>query len=91
METVVAFTNLDDAEGSLACPVYEFDGHRMQLKMTKRIQVGSAVKVESDYTLSLGEVSCCRREGDNYIVYVEVMQALHKVSEMARLARALLG
>ena len=65
------------------------DGKTMQLKMSKRVDIGSAVKVETGDTLSLGEVSYCRPEGDGYVVWVEVMQALHDVTELSRLARAL--
>lgn len=90
METV-ALTNLDGTEASQACPVLELKSHAMQLKLSKCVEVGSAVKVETGDTLSLGEVSYCRPEGDGYVVWVELFQALHNVSEMSRLARALLA
>lgn len=91
METVATFTNLDDAEDSQVCPVLGLDGHMMQLKLSKRADIGSAVKVETGNTMSLGEVSYCRPEGDGYVVWVQVMQALHDVTELSRLARALLA
>ena len=91
MENVAAFTNLDNTEVSQACPVLSLDGPIMQLKLPKRVDIGSAVKIEADNTLSLGEVSYCRPEGDGYVVCVEVIQALHNVTEMARLAQALLS
>ena len=91
MDSVAAFTNLDSPEGSQPCPVLGLNGHVMQLKVPKRVSIGSAVKVETSNTLSLGEVSCCRPEGDSYVVSVEVVQALHDVGELARLASALLS
>jgi hypothetical protein len=90
MDAVAAFTNLNDPEVSLDCPVLGLDGHTMQLKLSKRVEIGSAVKVATGDTLSLGEVSYCRPANDGYIVWVEVMQALHDVTELSRLARALL-
>ena len=87
---VAAFTSLEN-EFSQMCPVLELDGHIMQLKLPKHVSIGSAVKVEADDTLSLGEVSYCRPEGDGYVVYVELMQSLHSVTEMTRLSRALLS
>jgi hypothetical protein len=90
METVAAFTKLGDAEVSLRCPVLGLDGHTMRLKLSKRVDIGSAVKVEADDTLSLGEVSYCRPEGDGYVVWVELLQSLHNVAELSRLAHALL-
>jgi hypothetical protein len=89
METVGSFTNLNDAGVSQACPVLGLDGHTMQVKLAKRVDIGCAVKVETDNTLSLGEVSYCRPEGDGYLVWVDVMQAMHDVAELTRLARAL--
>lgn len=88
---VAAFTNLENAEVSQVCPVLGLDGRMMQLKLPKRVNIGSAVKVEAGDTLSLGEVSYCRPDGDGYVVWVELMQALHSVTELSRLARALLA
>jgi hypothetical protein len=91
MDSVAAFTNLDAAEGFDTCPLLGQNGHTMQLKVPKLVSIGSAVKVETDDTLALGEVSYCRPEGDGYVVSVEVMQALRDVTELSRLARALLA
>ena len=91
METVAAFTILDNADVSPDCPVLGLDGHMMQLKLSKHVGIGSAVKVEAGDTLSLGEVSYCRPDGDGYIVWVELFQSLNNVAEMSRLARALLA
>jgi hypothetical protein len=91
MEMVAAFTNLENADSSQMCPVLELDGRVMQLKLPAHIHIGSPVKVEAGDTLSLGEVSYCCREGDGYVVRIELMQALHSVTELSRLARALLS
>lgn len=90
MATVAALTNLE-AEITDTCSVLGLNGSMMQLKFPKYLNVGSAVKVEADDTISLGEVSYCRRDGDSYVVWVELFQALHNVTEMSRLARALLS
>ncbi len=91
METVAAFTKLDDAEVSLRCPVLGRDGRMMQLKVAKWVDIGSAVKVEADDTMSLGEVSYCRPEGDGYLVWVELFQALQQCAELSRLSHALVS
>ena len=90
METVAVLTNLE-AEVTQTCSVVGLDGSTMHLKFPHHLTVGSAVKVESDDTISLGEVSYCRREGESYVVWVELVQALHHVTEMSRLARALVS
>ena len=91
MKTVAALTNLEGPEVSQTCSVLAVSGHMMQLKLPKPVGIGNAVKIEADETLSLGEVSYCRPEGDGYIVWVDLIQALHNVSELSRLARALLA
>jgi len=91
METVADFTDLDSPEVFEACPVLGHDGHVMQLKLSKRVAIGIPVKVRTGDTMSLGEVSYCRVDGDGYVVWVELIEALHNVSELSRLARALVG
>ena len=91
METVAALTNLEKQESPETCVVVGLDGNTMQVKLPHQLKIGSAVKVEADDTLSLGEVSYCRPDGDGYVAWVEVMQALHNVNELTRLARALLA
>jgi len=91
METVATFTKLDTAEGFEDCQVIGVHGHRMQVKLSKWVESGSAVKVEADNTIALGEVSYCHPEGEGYVVWVELLQTLHDVAEMSRLARALLS
>ena len=91
METVAALTSLTEAQDSQTGQVLELNGNMMQLKLPQYLKIGSPVKVEANDTLSLGEFSYCRPDGDGYLVYVEVLQALHNVNEMTRLARALLS
>ena len=88
---LVAYTNLSGTEVPQVCPVLGLDGRMMQLKLPERIDIGSAVRIQADDTLSLGEVSYCRPEGDGYVVWVELCQALHNVTELSRLAHALLS
>jgi hypothetical protein len=90
MQTLVAYTNLSDPEAPQVCPILGLDGRNVQLKVSTQNHIGSAVKIEVDDTMSLGEVSYCRPEGDGYVVWVELAQALHHVDELSRLARALL-
>jgi hypothetical protein len=91
METVAALTRLDGAEVTQSCVILGLTGKTMKVKLPEHVRIGSPVKVEADDTLSLGEVSYCCPEGDNYIAGVELLQALHNVNELTRLARALLA
>ena len=95
METVAALTSLDQALDQTkithTCRVLGLHGNTMQLKLPQYLNIGSAVKVEADDTMSLGEVSYCHPDGDGYVARVEILEALHNVNELTRLARALLA
>ena len=90
METVAALTSLGEAEIAETCTLLGLEGTTLQLRMPHRLSIGSPVKIEADDTLSLGEITYCRPDGDSYLVWVEVMQAMHNVQELTRLAHALL-
>ena len=90
MDTIAALTTLDQTESSQAGTVLGLYGQVMELKLLKDVKVGSPVKIEAGDTLSLGEVSYCRPDGDGYNVCVEVMQELHHVNELSCLAHALI-
>lgn len=91
METDAVFTNLENSDPSQPCSVVALNGHTMQLKVPQPVGIGSPVKIESDDTISLGEVSQCLRGEEGYIVWVNLVEALHNVEELSRLARALLA
>ena len=91
METVAALTSLDRAEITQTCQILGLHGNTMQVKLPQYLHIGSPVKVEADDTLSLGEVSYCHPDGDGYLARVEILEALHNVNELTRLARALLA
>ena len=91
METVAALTNLEEKGSPQDCPILALDGCTMQLRSSRPLNIGSPVKVEADDTISLGEVSFCRPEGGGYVVWIDLMQQLHDVAELSRLARALLA
>jgi hypothetical protein len=91
METLVAYTNLSETKTPQVCPVLGLDGHMLQVKLPASASIGSAVKIETDDTMSLGEVSYCRPEQDGYVVWIHLVQALHDVTELSRLARALVA
>jgi hypothetical protein len=91
METLVAYTNLSETKTPQVCPILGLDGHVLQVKSPAYASIGSAVKIETDDTMSLGEVSYCQPDQDGYVVWIHLVQALHDVTELSRLARALVA
>ncbi len=91
METLVAFTNLSETETPQICPMVRMDGRILQVKLPTYAAIGTAVKIECNDTLSLGEVSGCQPEQDGYVVWIQLIEALRDVTELSRLARALVA
>lgn len=91
MEMIAVLTNLNNSEVLAECPVLQQNGSTMRLKLSRQLGIGSAVKLETGDSLLLGEVSYCQTDGESYVVWVELSQALHNVTDLSRLARALLG
>lgn len=91
MDTVAAITTLDQTEISQPGTILGVHGHTMELKIPRQVGVGSAVKVEANDTLALGEVFACRPDAEGYTVWVDLIEALHGVNELSRLAKALIS
>lgn len=91
METLVSYTNLSETETPQICPVVQLDGSMLLVKLPSYAAVGAAVKIEADDTLSLGEVTWCQPEQDGYAVWIQLIEAMHDVTELSRLARALVS
>lgn len=91
METVAALTTLEKSHAPQPCSVIGLSGRTLQVKLPQPVGIGSAVKVEADDSLSLGEVALCRPEGEGYVVWVNLVETLHNVAELTRLAQALVS
>jgi hypothetical protein len=61
----------------------------MRLLLSGRVSPGDAVKIDIDDDLLLGEICYCETQGADFIVGVELDQALAGLSELARLNLAL--
>ncbi len=75
------------------CPgrLANFSGRGAGLLLGKMVVPGTLVKVEWDQTMVLGEVSFCRKSGEEYYVGLQLKHALYHTDELATLARRLRG
>lgn len=67
----------------------DISGRGLRLLLSGRVGPGDPVKIDMDDSLLLGEVCYCQTQGSDYIVGVEIDQALAGLSELARLNLAL--
>ena len=87
----VIITLLGDTELTFAGVVANFSARGLCLAADRPLPAGSAVKVELDDMLLLGEVVYCHREAGNYLIGVALEEALYHTGELAALADRLLG
>ena len=59
----------------------------MGLAMANPVSVGTAVKIEADDSILLGEALYCRDDGGTFFVGVELEHALYGLVELGRILR----
>jgi hypothetical protein len=79
------------AKRTVACSFGERDGKRLTLTAGERIPLSTAVSVEYNDALFLGEVVACFPNGDGFELFVEVEQVLGGLSSLMVLRSRLLG
>jgi hypothetical protein len=86
----VELTVLGSAEASGPAQVTEFSGHGLQLVLHRPVPINSAVKVEGDDWMMLGEVCYCRQEGIHFVAGLKIDQTLENLQELSNLNAHLL-
>jgi hypothetical protein len=87
----VELTVLGNEEASGPAQVTEFSGHGLQVVLHRPIPVNSAIKVEGEDWLMLGEVCYCRQEGIHFVAGLKIDQTLENLDELSKLNENLLS
>jgi len=90
VDTPVQVTVLGEPAATMMGRIQDHQRREVRLQIDQSIPVGSAVKLEWDRTLLLGEVSFCHQQGEGFCAGLELEHALYDTEELARLARRLL-
>lgn len=84
-----------DASGSrrtVSCAVQQADGRRLVLETEERIAVSTALSVEYNDAMFLGEVAVCTATGDNtWKIEIQIEQILTGLQSLMALRAGLLG
>ena len=59
-------------------------GRGLALEISQPVPLHSALKIEIEDSILLGEAIYCRQEGDAYLIGVELDQVLHGLAELGR-------
>jgi hypothetical protein len=69
--------------------VLDISARGIGLRVPQALPVGTALKVEGDNDLLLGEVTSCERDAHGYRIGMEIKHRLAGLAELHRLNRAL--
>ena len=83
VEQEIPITIFGEPDIRLPARIRNFSPRGIGLEMKGPVAAGSALKLELDDTLLLGEVIYCRDDGDSFYVGVELEQALYGLGELA--------
>jgi hypothetical protein len=87
----VAVTLLGDIDTPLKARVKDISGSGIGLELEQAVTAGTALKIELDDALVLGEVVYCRRDGVSFTVGVRLEQELTGLAELRRTVEAFAG
>ena len=80
----VEITLFGEPDISLPARIKNLSGRGIGLELDGPVAAGTALKVELEDSLLLGEVIYCRRDEDSYYVGVELEHALCGLAELSR-------
>jgi len=83
VEQEIPITIFGEPDIRLPARIRNFSPRGIGLEMKGPVAAGSALKLELDDTLLLGEVIYCRDDGDSFYVGVELEHALYCLAELA--------
>jgi hypothetical protein len=83
-DRAVAVTLLGDIDTPLKARVKDMSGRGIGLELEHEVSVGTALRIELDDALVLGEVVYCRWDGASFAVGVRLEQALTGLAELRR-------
>jgi PilZ domain len=87
----VCVTGLDACPVRCTGTVRNLSGRGMRLTVPQAIPPGTAVRVDADNVMFLGEICYCVPEGSGYSVGLMLEHILTKLDELERLNQSLFG
>jgi hypothetical protein len=88
LDQSVSLTILGDIEIRVTAKVRDTSGRGLGLETSCPVGVGSALKIELNDAVLLGEAMYCRAENGAYYVGIELLHGLGGLGELSRAFRA---
>jgi hypothetical protein len=87
LDQPVVMTLLDDRQQRVTARVKNVSASGVQLQVEQGIGAGTALRIDIENAMALGEVMYCQREGEYFLVGVRLE---HVLSDLANLSRILM-
>ena len=81
---------LSDAPQTLTAFINSLDGRHASLKATEAIPAGSAIRVDLEDSMLIGEITGCAATDGQFEIQLHVNEAIPSMSDLARLVSALM-
>jgi hypothetical protein len=75
---------------TLTASIVHLDGRDARLQAPQPIPAGSAIRIDLDDSMLLGEITGCISEQEQYGIQVNITEAIPSMSDLARLVSALM-
>lgn len=83
-DQAVTITMLRDPENRMPARVKDSSGRGLGLELLSAVPPGTALKIEMEDSVILGEAVYCRKDKDTWFVGVELNQVLAGLAELGR-------
>jgi hypothetical protein len=86
----VRLTDLSGPRQTLMARIINLNGRIAELQIPDRIAAGSAIRIDLDDSMLMGEVTLCAAQGDQFAIQLAISEAIPCMSDLQRLVSALM-
>jgi hypothetical protein len=90
-DQTVPLNILGDSPEALTAQIVTLSGRRASLKVHGNIAAGTAVRIDLNDSMLLGEIAGCVSGVSGFVAHVEVIEAIPSMSDLARLVSAVMN
>jgi hypothetical protein len=76
---------------TLKAKIVNLTGRRASLILEKNIVAGTAVRIDLEDSMLLGEATACVADVGGFVAHIEVFEAIPSLSDLARLVAAVMN
>jgi hypothetical protein len=86
----VRLTVLSGSQHTITARIINLDGRAAELETPVRIAAGTAIRIDLDDSMLMGEIVACSPQQDGFRLQLDITEAIPSMSDLARLVSALM-